>query len=249
MTPLRISSADTTKSMTLFEHLAEARRRLMISLGSVTVLVLVAWFLYNQMIKILVRPYCNASKLIHSSCKFIMTSPLDGLSLHIKLAAYGGFILASPIIFFQAWRFVVPGMTRKEKRYAYPFVTASAFFFIGGVVTAFYAFSHALQWLQQVGGNSLQAFYNPNQYFTLLLLMMFIFGLTFEFPVILVALELANVITPQQLLKQWRYALIAIFAAAAILTPSGDPISMFGMVVPLTFFYFLAILVGKIAKR
>ena len=79
--------------------------------------------------------------------------------------------------------------------------------------------------------------------------MMFIFGLTFEFPVILVALELANVITPQQLLKQWRYALIAIFAAAAILTPSGDPISMFGMVVPLTFFYFLAILVGKIAKK
>jgi sec-independent protein translocase protein TatC len=91
--------------------------------------------------------------------------------------------------------------------------------------------------------------YNPNQYLSLFLLMMFIFGVTFEFPVVLVALEVVGIVTPKQLLHYWRYALIGITIASAVFTPSGDPLSMMALALPLTVFYFIAIGVGKLLKK
>ena len=87
------------------------------------------------------------------------------------------------------------------------------------------------------------------QYLSLILLMMFVFGITFEFPVVLVALELAGIVTPRQLLHAWRYAIIAITITSAVITPSGDPLSMMVLAVPLTIFYFTAIAVGKLCKK
>ena len=103
--------------------------------------------------------------------------------------------------------------------------------------------------MRAIGGHSLVSIYNPNQYLGLLLLMMFVFGVTFEFPVVLVAIQLAGLVTPAQLMRSWRYALIGITIASAVFTPSGDPLSMFALAVPLTVFYFLAIAVGKMLKR
>ena len=118
-----------------------------------------------------------------------------------------------------------------------------------GVAVAYFSFGHALVFLQAIGGHSLIAHYNPNQYLGLFMMMMFIFGITFEFPVVLVALELARVVTPAQLLRVWRYALIAITIASAVFTPSGDPLSMLALAAPLTLFYFLSIGVGKLLRR
>ena len=117
------------------------------------------------------------------------------------------------------------------------------------MVVAYFSFAHAIQFLESIGGKTLLTEYNPNQYLTLFLLMMFIFGVTFEFPVVLVALELVNIVTPKQLLHYWRYALIAITIASAVFTPSGDPLSMLALALPLTVFYFLAIGVGKLLKK
>jgi sec-independent protein translocase protein TatC len=114
---------------------------------------------------------------------------------------------------------------------------------------AYFSFGHAISFLESIGGKSLITEYNPNQYLTLFLLMMFVFGVTFEFPVVLVALELVGVVTPMQLLKAWRYALIAITVASAVFTPSGDPLSMMALAIPLTVFYFLAIGIGKLFRK
>jgi sec-independent protein translocase protein TatC len=232
--------------MTLAEHLAEARHRLMISIGSILLLGVAAFIFYPQILQVLQHPYCHA---LPRRCQFIATSPLDGLSLRVKIAFYGGLLFASPVCFWQAWRFVTPGLKARERRYAVPFVAASVLFFAGGCATAYFSFGHALAFLQSIGGHSLVAFYNPNQYLGLFMLMMFIFGVTFEFPVVLVALELARVVTPGQLLRAWRYALIAITIAAGVFTPSGDPLSMFALALPLTAFYFLSIGVGKLFGR
>jgi sec-independent protein translocase protein TatC len=167
----------------------------------------------------------------------------------VKIAFFGGFLISSPIIFFQVWRFVTPGLKAKERKYAVPFVSASILFFVGGVVVAYYIFGRAIQFLQAIGGHSLLTEYNPNQYLSLLILMMVIFGMTFEFPVVLVALELAGVVNPAQLLRAWRYALIIITIFSAVITPSGDPLSMLALALPLTIFYFLAIGVGKLLKK
>ncbi|MEI8126387.1 MAG: twin-arginine translocase subunit TatC [Actinomycetota bacterium] len=249
MSFLNKKTKQSPDGMTLGQHLAEVRRRFMISIGAVVAFGFVAWFQYGRIIKFLQHPYCRVASITHEQCKFLMSNPLDGLSLHIKIAFFGGLVLALPVLFFQAWRFITPGLRKQEKRYVVPFVIASILFFLGGATMAYFSFERALEFLQQIGGSSLQAFYNPNQYFSLILLMMFVFGVTFEFPVVLVALQLAGVVTPKQLLSWWRYALIGITAAAAIFTPSGDPVSMFALVIPLTIFYFFSIAIGKIARK
>ncbi len=232
--------------MTLAEHLAEARQRFLISSASIIVLGIAAFMLYSPILRILQQPYCHAEP---GHCLFLVTNPLDGLTLRIKIAFFGGLLFASPIVFWHVWRFITPGLKAAERRYAVPFVSASFTFFAAGVVVAYFSFGHAIKFLQSIGGNTLVSYYNPNQYLSLFVMMMFIFGVTFEFPVVLVALELARIVTPRQLLHSWRYALIAITIAAAVFTPSGDPLSMLALAVPLTAFYFLAIGVGKMLRR
>lgn len=232
--------------MTLAEHLAEARQRFLISSASVVGLGILAFLIYPQILHILQQPYCRA---VPRHCNFLVTNPLDGLTLRIKIGFFGGLLFSSPVLFWQVWRFITPGLKAKERRYAVPFVGASLVFFIAGVAVAFYSFGHAIAFLQSIGGKSLISDYNPNQYLTLFLLMMFIFGITFEFPVVLVAIELAGLVTPAQLLKSWRYALIGITVASAVFTPSGDPLSMMALAVPLTVFYFMSIGIGKLLRK
>ena len=167
----------------------------------------------------------------------------------LKISRFAGFLFSTPVILWQLWRFITPGLKAKERRYAIPFVISSLVFFAAGVSLAYFTFNHALAWLQAIGGKQLVTDYNPNQYLSLFLLMMVVFGLTFEFPVILVALELARVVTPKQLLARWRYAVIGITILAATITPSSDPFSMLALAIPLTAFYFIAIAVGKLCRR
>jgi sec-independent protein translocase protein TatC len=232
--------------MTLAEHLAEARYRFFVATGTVLVLAVLSFIFYPNILHLLQEPYCRATP---KRCTFLVTNPLDGLTLRVKIAFYGGFFFSLPVLLWQVWRFITPGLKARERKYAIPFVSSSIIFFAGGVAIAYYSFGHAIRFLQAIGGKELVTYYNPNQYLSLFMLMMFIFGLTFEFPVVLVALELAGIVTPRQLLRSWRYAIIAITVASAVFTPSGDPLSMLALAVPLTFFYFVAIGVGKLCKK
>ena len=232
--------------MTLAEHLSEIRRRFLITALSLVLLGVVSFIFYPEILHFLQRPYCRASP---RRCTFLVTNPLDGLSLRVKIAFYGGLFFSLPVALWQAWRFFTPGLKAQEKRYAVPFVAGSVVLFCAGVTLAYFSFAAAIQFLQNVGGPSLTSFYDPVKYFSLILLMMFVFGLTFEFPVVLIALELAGVVSSRQLLRAWRYALIVITITSAVITPSGDPFSMMALAVPLTFFYFASIAVGKICKK
>lgn len=240
----RFSRAES--GMTLAEHLQELRYRFFVMTISVTVFAILGFIFYSDLLKVLQHPYCSA---VPDHCKFLATNPLDGLNLRVKLALFGGFLASSPVILWQTWRFITPGLKSREKRYIIPFVSSTLLFFLMGVVIAYFSFGHAIKFLKDIGGSTLITEYNPNQYLSLFLLMMFIFGLMFLFPVVLVALELARVVTPRQLLHVWRYAIIIITIAAAVFTPSGDPLSMCALAVPLIVFYFLAIGTGKLLKR
>ena len=122
---------------------------------------------------------------------------------------------------------------------------ASVTLFFLGAATAYLAFTHTLRWLIGVE-QPLHELLNPNDYLSLILLLMFAFGVTFEFPVVLVALELVGVVTPAKLLRSWRWAVIGITIGSAVLTPSSDPFSMLALLVPLIAFYFLAIGIGEV---
>jgi sec-independent protein translocase protein TatC len=232
--------------MTLAEHLTELRHRFLVMAITITVFGVLGFIFYSDLLKILQDPYCSA---VPNHCKFLVTNPLDGLTLRVKIAFFGGFLVSSPVILWQVWRFITPGLKAKERRYIIPFVGSALFFFCAGVVVAYFSFGHAIKFLKTIGGSTLITEYNPNQYLTLFLLMMFIFGVTFLFPVVLVALEMINFVTPSQLLRGWRYAIIAIVVAAAVFTPSGDPLSMCVLAVPLIVFYFGSIGVGKLLHK
>jgi sec-independent protein translocase protein TatC len=236
----------TPDAMTLVQHLAELRRRLIFSVVAFIIGAAVAAAFYQGMLNLLQHPYCRVNP---HNCGFYVTGPLDPLTLRIQMAAFGGLIIASPVILFQVWRFITPGLHRSEKRYAIPFVVVSVILFLTGCALAYTVFPHALAFLRHVGGPSLHEILSPNQYLSLILLMMFLFGLTFEFPVLLVGLELAGVVRPAQLLRSWRWAIIGLTLVAAVFTPSADPLSMLVLAVPLISFYFIAIGIGKLLGR
>lgn len=234
-------------AMTLGEHLAELRRRLVIAVVAFFAAGVVAFVVYPHILSFLKSPYCHVIR--PKPCDLYITGPLDGLSLRIKISAYGGLFLSSPVILWELWRFITPGLHRNEKRYAIPFVCSSIALFAGGAVLAYVAFGHALQFLGNIGGPSLEQIYDPSKYLGLMVALMTVFGLTFEFPVVLVALELAGAVTPRKLASWRRWAIVLIVLFAAVITPSGDPFSMLALAVPMYLFYELSILIGKLLRR
>ncbi len=247
----RVSAMRRTRTdpdtMTLGEHLGELRRRLLIAVVAFVVLACVSVFFYNWEFALLRHPYCEIHQA--NACNFYVTAPLDALSLRVKLAAFGGLVLASPVVLWELWRFITPGLRRTEKRYAVPFVVSSVVLFLFGCAVVYLVLPHTLGWLIAVGGPRIHALLNPNAYLTLVLLLMVLFGLTFEFPVVLVALQLARVVTPAALLRHWRWAVIGITVCSAVFTPSSDPFSMLALATPLVVFYFASIGVGKLFRR
>ncbi|HVC68009.1 MAG TPA: twin-arginine translocase subunit TatC [Acidimicrobiales bacterium] len=242
----RRSDRPAPDAMTLTEHLTELRRRVLVSVTAFVVAATVAFLGYNWILAGLKHPYCQVAP---THCGFYVTGPLDGLALRIKIAAYGGIFLASPVWLWELWRFITPGLNPREKKYAVPFIVATIGLFTLGATVAFLIFPHALAWLDSIGGPSLNQILDPNKYLSLIILLMVAFGVTFEFPVLLVSLELAGVLTPRQLSSWRRWAIIGIVVLAGVITPSSDPFSMLAMAVPLYVFYELSILIGKIARR
>jgi sec-independent protein translocase protein TatC len=238
-------------AMPLVAHLAELRRRLMIVVAAVGIGMVVAFFLYNRTLHFLVSPYCHVKhqRQPGSSCRLVVTDPLESFSIRLKLAGYLGLLFASPVVLWQLWRFITPGLHDREKRYAVPFVLASIVLFLLGAALALATFPKALDFFASFGGQSLELLYTPGKYLGLLVVMMLIFGLAFELPVILVFLELAGVLSWRQLASVRRYAIVGIFVVDAIITPSGDPITLIAMAVPMCLFYEASILIGRFAIR
>jgi sec-independent protein translocase protein TatC len=233
--------------MTVVEHLTELRKRLVISIAAIVIGAVICFILAPQIISFLVEFYKDATN--GSRQRLVFTGPLDAFATRLKIATYGGFVLALPVWLYELWRFITPGLNPKEKKYAIPFVAASIFLFACGAVVAFLTLEPALNFLLNIGGSELTPLLTADKYVSLVSLMIIAFGLSFEFPVILVFLLLANVLSTAQLRKWRRYAIIAIVAFAAVITPSQDPYSLFAMAIPMYIFYELCIMIGRFLKR
>lgn len=232
--------------MTLVEHLAELRSRLFKSIVAVVVGGLVCWIFYNQILEFLVQPYCD---IRGGDCGLYVTDPLEGFKVRLQVSGYGGIALAMPVILWQLWRFITPGLYKHERRYAVPFVASSVTLFVMGAALAFWTLPKALEFLIDIGGTELQEIYSPNKYLTLIVYMMLAFGIGFEFPILLIFAQMAGLLTPEQLAPGRRWAIVIIFVVVAVLTPSGDPYSQIVLAVPMVLFYEAAIIVGKLMRR
>ena len=239
--------------MTLIEHLTELRRRLIISVIAIVVGATIAFLVYNRILHLLQHPYAEVTRhrkgCRPDGCRLIVTNPLQPFIVRLKVATYGGLVLALPVVLWQVWRFITPGLNPKEKRYAIPFILSSIVLFAFGGFVAWITFPKALNFLIQIGGSSITPFFTANEYLTFISLMIVAFGLSFEFPVVLVFLLIARVLKTSTLREYRRHAIVGIFAFAAVITPSQDPYSLFFMAVPMCLFYEGSIIIGRVLQR
>jgi sec-independent protein translocase protein TatC len=244
----KISGPDET--MTLTEHLAELRTRIIRSLLAIVLGTIVLLASYDQVLNFLRAPYtklCEQNRQLTCDLQFI--GPLEGFTTRLTICTYGGIILALPVLMWQLWRFIVPALHAKEKKYAIPFVLSSVGLFALGAMVAYLTLTPALDFLISWAGSDVKANFLVSKYVSLVGLMVAAFGITFEFPVLLVFLQLVGVLTPQALVKQWRIATVVIFVIAAVITPSGDPYSMLALAIPMVIFYGISILIGLIFQK
>jgi sec-independent protein translocase protein TatC len=233
--------------MTVVEHLTELRRRIIISLIAVTLAAIVCFIFSESIIKFFVTYYKDATE--GEKTQLIFLGPLDAFLTRIKVATYGGIVLALPIWLWELWRFITPGLNPNEKRYAIPFVLTSIVLFAFGALVALLTLPKALEFLLDIGGSQLRPELTADKYLSLVSLMIVAFGVAFEFPVVLVFLLLARVLTTRQLRRWRRPAILVIVIFAAVITPSQDPYSLFAMAIPMYIFYEGSIIIGRVLKR
>lgn len=233
--------------MTVVEHLTELRGRIIISMIAITLGAIVCFIFSASIIKFFVQYYKDATHGQKNSLIFL--GPLDAFLTRIKVATYGGIVLALPVWLWELWRFITPGLNPKEKRYAVPFILTSIVLFAFGGLVALLTLPKALEFLLTIGGDQLRPELTADKYLSLVSLMIVAFGVAFEFPVVLVFLLLARVISTRQLRRWRRPAILVIVIFAAVITPSQDPYSLFAMAIPMYIFYEVSIIVGRLLKR
>jgi sec-independent protein translocase protein TatC len=242
-----VASSERDGRMTVVEHLTELRRRIIISLIAVTMAAIVCFIFSESIIKFFVTYYKDATH--GEKTQLIFLGPLDAFITRLKVATYGGIVLALPVWLWELWRFITPGLNPNEKRYAIPFVLTSIVLFAFGAFVALLTLPKALEFLLDIGGSELTPELTADKYLSLVSLMIVAFGVAFEFPVVLVFLLLARVLTTRQLRRWRRPAILIIVIFAAVITPSQDPYSLFAMAVPMYIFYEASIIIGRVLKR
>ena len=232
--------------MTLVEHLEELRYRIFVCLGAYVVMAIVAYFVYKPILNFALHPLRSGGNLgsgVRVTDVYI-TGIATGFILRMKTSAFAGLVFALPVILYQLWRFVTPGLEPRERKFVIPFILAAIGLFVLGGYVAFVLLPVGIHWLLGFTAPA-KPLIHLTEYMSFVFLMILAFGISFEFPLLLVSLAGVGVLSSRQLSKARRAAILAAFIIAAVATPSQDPISQVVMAVPLYILYELSILVIK----
>src|SRR5919112_495257 len=229
-------------SMTLIEHVRELRNRLFwASLGVVAGLI-VGFIVSQWVFDILQGPYCALrSSWIDGQCRFLVLGATDQLILRLKIALWVGLIVGAPVWLYQLWAFVAPGLHKHERKWAYIFVAIAAPLFAGGAVLAYFVVKHSLAFIMEAGiiGESTQL--EVTSYVNFVTNMILLFGVAFEFPLLLLMLNFTGVVSARKLLGWWRIVVFLSFGFAAIATPDPGPFGMTLLAACMSALYFIAV--------
>lgn len=232
-------------SMTLMDHLRDLRNRLL--KASIAVLLgLIACFAFAEQIQDIINaPYCDfyAARWEGEGeyqCDFNVVGPLDNFLLYLKIALFAGVLVSSPVWLYQLWAFIAPGLHKHERRYTYAFVAVAAPLFMAGATLGFFVISKSLEFFLQLSDNySLTV--DLTGYFDFVTNVMLLFGAGFQFPLIVILLNVIGLASAKRLLSWWRVATFLVFLFCAIVTPTPDPFGMTFLALPMVGLYFAAV--------
>ncbi|MGQ9466560.1 MAG: twin-arginine translocase subunit TatC [Anaerolineae bacterium] len=230
---------DETKS--LLEHIEELRRRLIKALLALAVGFVISALFTNQLLEWLARPVGGLENLE-------AIEVTENLGVFMQVALLGGVLLAMPVIVYQVWRFVTPGLYPHEKRYVYALAPAATLLFVAGASFAYFVMLPAAI-PALLGFAPIPTRPRPANYISFITNLMFWVGISFEMPLFIFFLAKVRLVSPRDLLRNWRVAVFLIALLAALVTPTGDPINMGLVMIPLVILYVLSILLARVAYR
>lgn len=234
------------EKLPLIAHLEELRTRLVRSLIALGIGFFLCYAVKEQLLKIIVRPIAG---ILPKDSFLIFTSPPDAFVTYIKISFYCGLLLSAPYMFLQLWKFISPGLYDHEKKHVLPFIIFSSLLFIMGVVFCYFlVLPLAFEFFIGFTTDFLKPLFSLKEYLSLSLMLLFMFGLSFELPVFIFFLAKIGLVDGNSLRKYRRFAILAIFIVAAILTPP-DVISQILMAIPLMGLYEISIVLAKYARK
>ncbi len=243
------------KHSSFVEHFTELRSRLVKSIIYLFIFFVICYFFAENIYSFLVAPYAEAVKDDEINRRMIFTALHETFITYLKVAFFAAMFITSPIILIQIWKFVAPGLYKNEKKALLPYLTATpALFLLGGMLVYYLVMPLAIKFFlsfetsTHLGGLPIQLEAKVNEYLSLIMRLIFAFGISFQLPVILSLLARVGFIDSQYLKKRRKYVIVIIFAVAAILTPP-DPITQIGLGIPLLILYELSILSVKIIEK
>ncbi len=251
LTPRQRSEEEAGEAMSFFEHLVELRKRLISSVAAMGIGMVLGLLVAKHFINFIIEPMQKALRANHLDDKLYYTNPAGFISLVINLGLYLGIVIAMPWVLYQVWLFVAPGLYKHERRAVASFIGSSMVLFLCGI--AFGYFVMLPQVLTYIVGfandGPIRPLISINEYFSLILVVLLGLGVVFEMPVVIFILSLFGIVTPKFLLQNFRYAMLLITVAAAIVTPTPDATTMLVFMAPMVGLYFIGVLVSYVVLR
>lgn len=240
--------------MTLIEHLRELRTRIFKALIFVVIGAIIGFIWYgNGLLRFLEQPYCSLPGDMrfpsNDQCTLLFFNPSDGLILRLKISFMTGIVLSSPFWLYELWAFITPGLRKNERRWAISFVLVSTSLFALGTACAYFTLKAGLQVLIGLAGPDVTAALSAPEYLNFVIVLLIVFGISFELPLIIVMLNLVGVLKYELLKKSRRWLIFLTFVFAAVITPSQDPFSMLAMAVPMTILFEGAIQFSRVHDK
>ncbi|MCX5853825.1 MAG: twin-arginine translocase subunit TatC [Deltaproteobacteria bacterium] len=235
------------EKMPLTSHLDELRKRLIRILIIVGIGFVACWYFREWLFQVITAPLV---KVLPQNSHMIYTSLPEAFFNYMKISFYASLFLTSPFTLYQLWKFISPGLYQTEKKYVAPFVISSSLLFTGGVLFGYYlALPPAYSFFVEFSSDFLKPMFSLKEYLSLSLKLLLAFGLSFELPVFIFFMAKIGIVNSKMLAKQRRYAILVIFIAAAVLTPSPDAITQIIMAIPLMILYEFSIFIAKFAEK
>ena len=240
------NAADDLTRMTFLEHLEELRKRLFYSALAVAAGFFVAWWKAQELFRLAQRPILE---VLPAGTKLAYTNLTEPFMLYLNIALIAGIFLASPVILFQVWLFVAPGLYRHEKRWVWPFVlSTAAFFFAGGWFGYEIAFPMVAKFLVSMGADFTPVL-KIDDYLSILAKILLGMGLVFQTPIVIVFFVRIGIVTEKWLLQKFRYAVLVIFLIAALITPTPDIPTQCAFALPMIALYLLGIFLAWLFRK